>query len=132
MLAIYRRDLFVLIETSGSTGASPPLNRDAAPGRNKNEPHHVSHDIRHSLRSSVLASGTAFAQYTDGAIKIGVLNDMSSLYADISGPGAVAAATLAVENFGAAAEGIEGRGYWRRSCEQAGRRLQHRPQVAGS
>jgi branched-chain amino acid transport system substrate-binding protein len=40
-------------------------------------------------------------------IKIGVLTDMSSLYADITGPGSVAAAKLAVEDFGAAAKGIK-------------------------
>jgi len=40
-------------------------------------------------------------------VKIGVLNDMSSLYADISGPGAVTAAKLAVEDFNAAAHGMK-------------------------
>jgi branched-chain amino acid transport system substrate-binding protein len=57
--------------------------------------------------AAVLASSTANAQYTDGTIKIGVLTDMSSLYADIGGPGAVAAAKLAVEDFGPAAKGIK-------------------------
>jgi branched-chain amino acid transport system substrate-binding protein len=55
----------------------------------------------------LLASGTAFAQYTDGVVKIGVLTDMSSLYADDTGPGSVAAAKLAVEDFGAAAKGMK-------------------------
>ena len=54
-----------------------------------------------------LACGTAQAQFTDGVIKIGILNDMSSVYADISGQGAVAAARLAVEDFGAAAKGLK-------------------------
>src|SRR5437763_2545672 len=54
-----------------------------------------------------LASGAAQAQYSDGVIKIGVLNDMSSVYADVSGQGAVAAAQLAVEDFGAAAKGMK-------------------------
>ena len=40
-------------------------------------------------------------------VKIGVLNDMSSLYADISGPGAVTAAKLAVEDFNPAAHGMK-------------------------
>jgi len=57
--------------------------------------------------ASVLLSSTAYAQYTDGMIKIGVLTDMSSLYADITGPGSVAAAKLAVEDFGAAAKGMK-------------------------
>jgi branched-chain amino acid transport system substrate-binding protein len=55
----------------------------------------------------LLASGTAFAQYTDGVIKIGVLTDMASLYADNTGVGSVVAAKLAVEDFGAAAKGMK-------------------------
>jgi branched-chain amino acid transport system substrate-binding protein len=39
-------------------------------------------------------------------VKIGVLSDMSSLYSDIGGPGSVAAARMAVEDFGAAKKGI--------------------------
>jgi branched-chain amino acid transport system substrate-binding protein len=54
-----------------------------------------------------LASGPAYAQYTDGVVKIGVLTDMSSLYADNTGPGSVAAAKLAVADFGAEAKGIK-------------------------
>jgi branched-chain amino acid transport system substrate-binding protein len=57
--------------------------------------------------AALLASSSAFAQFTDGVVKIGVLTDMSSLYADITGPGSVAAAKLAVEDFGAAAKGIK-------------------------
>ena len=43
--------------------------------------------------AALLASSSAFAQYTDGVVKIGVLSDMSSLYSDIGGAGSVAAAT---------------------------------------
>jgi branched-chain amino acid transport system substrate-binding protein len=46
-----------------------------------------------------LAAGSAAAQGT-GPVKIGVLNDMSSLYADISGKGSVVAAELAAEDAG--------------------------------
>ena len=57
---------------------------------------------------SLLAlSSTASAQYKGPPIKIGVLNDMSSLYADIAGPGGVAAARLAVEDFGAEKKGMK-------------------------
>ena len=38
-------------------------------------------------------------------VKIGVLNDMSSLYADIGGPNSVAAVKMAVEDFGLAKKG---------------------------
>src|ERR1700724_3444062 len=59
------------------------------------------------VTTALFASSSVFAQYTDGVVKIGVLSDMSSLYADVGGPGSVAAAKLAVEDFGAAAKGIK-------------------------
>jgi branched-chain amino acid transport system substrate-binding protein len=57
--------------------------------------------------AAALASSAAYAQYTDGVIKIGVLTDMSSLYSDANGLGSIAAAKLAVEDFGAAAKGMK-------------------------
>ncbi|MBL8706546.1 MAG: ABC transporter substrate-binding protein [Rhodospirillales bacterium] len=56
---------------------------------------------------AALAATGAQAQMSDGAIKIGVLTDMSSLYTDLSGAGSVLAARLAVEDFGAAAKGMK-------------------------
>ena len=48
----------------------------------------------------------AFAQdKQDKTVKIGVLNDMSGLYADIGGPNSVAAANMAVEDSGLLAKG---------------------------
>jgi branched-chain amino acid transport system substrate-binding protein len=38
--------------------------------------------------------------YTNGITKVGVLNDMSGTYADLSGRGSVIAARMAVEDFG--------------------------------
>jgi branched-chain amino acid transport system substrate-binding protein len=59
------------------------------------------------MRNALLAvaavvglAGGAQAQVSDDVVKIGVLSDMSSLYADIAGPGSVAAAQLAVKDFG--------------------------------
>src|SRR5215207_2347131 len=52
---------------------------------------------------SLAAIGTALtcapAQAQQVTVKIGVMSDMSSLYADIGGPGSVAAARLAVADF---------------------------------
>lgn len=45
-------------------------------------------------------AGTAQAEISDGTVKIGVLNDRSGLYADLSGEGSVVAARMAVEDFG--------------------------------
>jgi branched-chain amino acid transport system substrate-binding protein len=50
--------------------------------------------------------GTA-AQAEDVTVKIGVLTDMSSLYADATGPGSVAAAKMAVDDFNPAAHGLK-------------------------
>jgi branched-chain amino acid transport system substrate-binding protein len=47
-----------------------------------------------------LTAGAAAAQISDNVVKIGVLTDMSSLYADIVGPGSLIAAQMAVEDFG--------------------------------
>jgi branched-chain amino acid transport system substrate-binding protein len=47
--------------------------------------------------AAMLACGSAGAQ--DIKVKIGVLSDMSSLYADIGGPGSVTAAKLAIADF---------------------------------
>src|SRR6266508_1866139 len=62
-----------------------------------------------SLAALAIAFGcvSAQAQYTDGTIKIGVMNDMSGLYADLTGSGSVVAARMAVEDFGAAAKGMK-------------------------
>src|SRR6476660_4283249 len=44
-------------------------------------------------------AGVAQAQYSDGTIKIGVMNDQSGTYADLSGQGSVWAAKKAIEDF---------------------------------
>ena len=49
----------------------------------------------------------ASAAQAQVSVKLGVLNDMSGLYADISGPGSVVAAKMAVEDFKAADKGIK-------------------------
>jgi branched-chain amino acid transport system substrate-binding protein len=57
--------------------------------------------------AAALGASPALAQYTDGVIKIGVMNDMSGTYSDLSGQGSVIAARMAVEDFGAAAKGMK-------------------------
>src|SRR5262249_27175296 len=47
---------------------------------------------------AALACGPAVAEM-NGALRLGVLNDMSSVHADYQGPGSVVAAGLAVEDF---------------------------------
>src|SRR5687767_7093371 len=54
--------------------------------------------------AAALIAATASAQGID--VKVGVLNDRSGTYADLSGEGSVVAARMAVEDFGAAEKGI--------------------------
>ena len=56
---------------------------------------------------AAIGCAPAQAQFSDGVIKIGVMNDMSGTYADLTGPGSVVAAQMAVEDFGAAAKGLK-------------------------
>jgi branched-chain amino acid transport system substrate-binding protein len=56
--------------------------------------------------AAVLAlTTTAFAEISGDVVKIGVLNDMSGLYADIGGPGSVEAARMAIADFGGTVNG---------------------------
>jgi branched-chain amino acid transport system substrate-binding protein len=57
-----------------------------------------------ALVVALATAGTAHAQTT---VKIGVLTDMSSLYADLSGQGSVNAARMAVEDFAADKKGLK-------------------------
>jgi len=59
-----------------------------------------------SFAMASLISSTANAQ-TSNEIKIGVLVDMASIYADTAGEGSVAAAKLAVEDFNPSAHGLK-------------------------
>jgi len=53
-----------------------------------------------------LLIGTA-ARAEDTVVKIGVMNDMSGLYADLGGPGSVVAAKMAIADFNPAAHGMK-------------------------
>ena len=55
----------------------------------------------------IAVAAAAHAQISDGIVKIGVMNDQSGTYADITGPGSTTAARLAVEDFGAAKKGLK-------------------------
>src|SRR5258706_7835282 len=63
--------------------------------------------IAAAIAGALSMAGSAYAQVSDGVIKIGVMNDMSSLYSDIAGPGSVIAAKMAIEDFGAAKKGMK-------------------------
>jgi branched-chain amino acid transport system substrate-binding protein len=52
-----------------------------------------------------VSSGAANAQISDDVVKIGVLTDMSSLYADATGKGSLAAVQMAVADYGGKVKG---------------------------
>ena len=60
-----------------------------------------------ALASFAAVPGTASAQVSDDLVKIGVLNDMSGLYADLGGQGSVIAAQMAVADYGAEKKGMK-------------------------
>jgi branched-chain amino acid transport system substrate-binding protein len=55
--------------------------------------------------AAVIVVGAGAARAQDKTVKVGVLTDMSSLYADVGGPGSVLAAQMAVEDSGLTAKG---------------------------
>jgi len=56
--------------------------------------------VRTVISAVALACGLAGAHAQGGSVKLGVLTDMSSLYADNGGAGSVTAAEMAVSDFG--------------------------------
>ena len=58
-----------------------------------------------AVLSMALTAGSANAQISGDVVKIGVLTDMSSIYADINGMGAVEAVRMAIEDFGGTVSG---------------------------
>ena len=60
-----------------------------------------------TLALAAAAALTSAAQAEDLTVKLGVLNDMSSLYADIGGQGSVIAAKMAIADFDPAAHGMK-------------------------
>jgi branched-chain amino acid transport system substrate-binding protein len=57
------------------------------------------------LTTAVGQPSLAQSEISDGVVKIGVLNDMSSLYSDATGKGSLTAAQMAVEDFGGKVRG---------------------------
>ncbi len=63
--------------------------------------------MKRLLMATALAAVMGGAAQAQTAVKIGVLNDRSGLYADLAGEGSVNAARMAVEDFKAADKGIK-------------------------
>ena len=81
--------------------------------------------LRSVLAAALLAAATitpAKAQLSDDVVKLGVLTDMSSLYSDINGPGAVLATQMAIDDFGGNVLG--------KKIEMVSADVQNKPDVA--
>src|SRR4029450_11648010 len=63
--------------------------------------------LRTVFLATVFAAALGAAAQAQVSVKIGVLNDRSGLYSDLSGEGSVNAARMAVEDFKAADKGIK-------------------------
>ena len=74
--------------------------------------------------SAALSILAAQAQISDDVVKIGVMNDMSGLYADLGGQGSVEAARLAIADFGGTVNG--------KKIELVSADHQNKPDVGGA
>jgi branched-chain amino acid transport system substrate-binding protein len=54
---------------------------------------------RIALAAALATSAAAHAQVSDNTVRIGVLTDMSGVYSDLAGPGAVVATKMAIDDF---------------------------------
>ena len=60
-----------------------------------------------AVLTALMATQAAQAQITEGVVRIGVLNDQTGVYADLSGPGSIWAARKAVADFGPEKHGLK-------------------------
>src|SRR5258707_10312654 len=74
--------------------------------------------------SAALSILAAQAQISDDVVKIGVMNDMSGLYADLGGQGSVEAARMAIADFGGTVKG--------KKLERISAGDQNKPDVGGA
>jgi branched-chain amino acid transport system substrate-binding protein len=57
------------------------------------------------LLAATAGAAAARAEISDGVVRVGVLNDISGVFQDYNGPGSVAAARMAAEDFAASSAG---------------------------
>jgi branched-chain amino acid transport system substrate-binding protein len=58
------------------------------------------------LALTCFPASSAFAQFSDNKIVIGVMGDQSGVVADVGGPGSIVAARMAVADFGGSVDGV--------------------------
>ena len=66
---------------------------------------HMKIAVVFAIAAGMTVSAAASAEMSGAVVKIGVLSEMSGLYADIGGPGSVEAARMAIADFGGGVNG---------------------------
>lgn len=84
----------------------------------------LSHKVLLQTAVAIGLMSQAHAQVSDDVVKVGVLTDMNSLYADAMGPGSVVAARMAIEDFGGTVLG--------KKIELVSADHQNKPDIGGS
>ncbi len=84
----------------------------------------LSHKVLLRTAVAIGLISQAHAQVSDDVVKVGVLTDMNSLYADAMGPGSVVAARMAIEDFGGTVLG--------KKIELVSADHQNKPDIGGS
>src|SRR5215468_10440225 len=85
------------------TSCTTTLGYDGASNSSKGT--HMKAAFATTLVALLAFGASTSAEISGDVVKIGVLNDMSSLYADISGPGSAEAARMAIADFGGTVNG---------------------------
>jgi branched-chain amino acid transport system substrate-binding protein len=68
---------------------------------------HMKIAVVFAIAAGLTLSAAASAEMSGDVVKIGVVSDMSGLYADIGGPGSVEAARMAIADFGGSVNGAK-------------------------
>src|SRR5580658_9559895 len=90
------------------TSSTTTLEFDIESDRGQKAPHQREDVMRTAASLAlVLAALMTTAAQAQVNVKIGVMSDMSGLYADLGGPGSVVAAKMAVDDFNPAAHGMK-------------------------
>src|SRR2546421_10838951 len=92
---------------SSTRSSTPTWTNCTSISESRREPAMKMLGIATLVAALAVAAAPVHAQVSDGVIKIGVLNDQSSLYADLAGQGSVVAARMAGGGFGAEENGMK-------------------------
>src|ERR1700743_1317141 len=99
MRAVFAHSVPRRAATGGILQQNPPKKRE---GQRRD----TAYALVVAMAFGLCASTSAMAQYSNNTIKIGVLTDTSSYLSDVTGKGSIAAAQLAIDDFGGKMHGV--------------------------